>query len=564
MAAKHASSVQCERDSPPRILLLEPFYGGSHRQLIDLLQENVPCTTLFTLPASKWHWRARTSALYFASEIPTNHSFKLLFASSVLNLAELVALRPDLACLRKVLYFHENQLVYPVRKQQDRDFQYGYNQIISCLVADTVVFNSSYNQESFLASIASFMKLMPDRPRGLADKIRPKCKVVSFPINFPDGESVERAAPSAPTSTSLPPQDDKREYVSVAARLGKSEIAVEQKKGGKVTSDPISIWLEAKTASPRGDHDGQTGQNEESEDNPPANTDRCSGRGTQNGNMDVSNKKSEVQEKESKSSCVCDVHGHEQDSMQRSQITVRSIGDSVGLRCSGGNDEDTGGGAGGSCHSDALKEGQCCGSRFSYCTQDEEKVVHSSDARPLHIVWPHRWEHDKNPEELFDILFQLHDAGCEFHVSVLGETYQEIPPVFAEARERISSHILHWGYLPSKQDYYNVLSVADVVISTAHHEFFGVAMLEAVYLGCYPMCPNRLVYPEIFPSQYIYRTPTQLLKKLKRFCSRPDLARNHLCEVELSKYSWKHLKRDYLQLFDNDQMPSSECNAATS
>ena len=54
-----------------------------------------------------------------------------MFASSVLNLAELVALRPDFAQLKKVLYFHENQLIYPVRKQQDRDFQYGFNQILS-------------------------------------------------------------------------------------------------------------------------------------------------------------------------------------------------------------------------------------------------------------------------------------------------------------------------------------------------------------------------------------------------------------------------------------------------
>lgn len=56
---------------------------------------------------------------------------RVLFSSSVLNLCELVALRPDLARLKKVLYFHENQLVYPVRKDQERDFQYGYNQVLS-------------------------------------------------------------------------------------------------------------------------------------------------------------------------------------------------------------------------------------------------------------------------------------------------------------------------------------------------------------------------------------------------------------------------------------------------
>lgn len=60
-----------------------------------------------------------------------DYSYSILFASSVLPLHELLGLRPDLQKTRKVLYFHENQLIYPVRKVKDRDFQYGYNQILS-------------------------------------------------------------------------------------------------------------------------------------------------------------------------------------------------------------------------------------------------------------------------------------------------------------------------------------------------------------------------------------------------------------------------------------------------
>ena len=110
------------------------------------------------------HWRARTSALYFAQNISRKlGKLDILFCSSVLNLAELVALRPDVSQCRKIIYFHENQLVYPVKKsKEERDFQYGYNQILSALTANQILFNSEFNKSSFLQSISSFMKLQPD------------------------------------------------------------------------------------------------------------------------------------------------------------------------------------------------------------------------------------------------------------------------------------------------------------------------------------------------------------------------------------------------------------------
>lgn len=60
----------------------------------------------------------------------------------MLNLSELISLRKDLANSKKLVYFHENQLVYPTQLQstrnknqienkQQRDFQYGYNQILT-------------------------------------------------------------------------------------------------------------------------------------------------------------------------------------------------------------------------------------------------------------------------------------------------------------------------------------------------------------------------------------------------------------------------------------------------
>ena len=52
----------------------------------------------------------------------------------------------------------------------------------------------------------------------------------------------------------------------------------------------------------------------------------------------------------------------------------------------------------------------------------------------LKIAWPHRWEHDKNPESFFECLTRLKSDGFRFRVAVLGESYEEKPPVFDEFR----------------------------------------------------------------------------------------------------------------------------------
>lgn len=68
----------CRQAAPPpaRVLLLEPFYGGSHKQLLDLLSAHLDSCVAFTAPAKKWHWKARTSALDFSQRVTPNPAYR--------------------------------------------------------------------------------------------------------------------------------------------------------------------------------------------------------------------------------------------------------------------------------------------------------------------------------------------------------------------------------------------------------------------------------------------------------------------------------------------------------
>ncbi|MDF1545504.1 MAG: DUF3524 domain-containing protein [bacterium] len=142
------------------------------------------------------------------------------------------------------------------------------------------------------------------------------------------------------------------------------------------------------------------------------------------------------------------------------------------------------------------------------------------------ILWAARWEHDKNPTLFFDAVAELKKSGIDFRLAVLGENFSDVPEVFASARREFSDQIDHFGYLESRAEYEAALNEADIFVSTADHEFFGLSLIEAVDSGCWPLLPNRLSYPELIDdglspkeSPFFYDgTGQQLVSKLSFAC----------------------------------------------
>jgi glycosyltransferase involved in cell wall biosynthesis len=161
------------------ILFLEPFFGGSHKDFALGFKENCPhAVELITLPDRFWKWRMRGAALYFSHRIQDVSSYDLIIATDMMDVADFSALVGS-RCPPIWLYFHENQLAYPVRPGQKRDFHLGFTNIVSALAADQVIFNSSFHMNGFMEEAEKLIQKMPDfKPGWAIDTIRDKARVI--------------------------------------------------------------------------------------------------------------------------------------------------------------------------------------------------------------------------------------------------------------------------------------------------------------------------------------------------------------------------------------------------
>jgi len=172
----------------------------------------------------------------------------------------------------------------------------------------------------------------------------------------------------------------------------------------------------------------------------------------------------------------------------------------------------------------------------------QEQAEEKAGTQAQLILWNHRWEHDKGPEDFFRVLFRLADEGVPFRLALLGEHFSKVPSVFREAEERLAGRIVHSGYIDSRAAYLTMLSRADIVISTARQENFGISVVEAIRAGCRPLLPSRLSYPELIPDDFhgevLYRDAGDLEEKLRRLLNDPRRIPLPSLSGHMKRFDW--------------------------
>jgi glycosyltransferase involved in cell wall biosynthesis len=193
------------------------------------------------------------------------------------------------------------------------------------------------------------------------------------------------------------------------------------------------------------------------------------------------------------------------------------------------------------------------------------RSIDASEPDVLNIVWNHRWEYDKGPALLLAIVEELIASGLRFRLHLLGQRFRQAPAPLQQLQALLECHCAglgiepgHSGYIADRRAYCQLLASADVALSTALHDFQGLSLLEATALGCTPLAPRRLVYPEYLGPEFLYattedngeETPIEAhaaVQRLQDWARRKALGQT-LPKADVQRFRQSSLQTDYAAL----------------
>lgn len=100
-------------------------------------------------------------------------------------------------------------------------------------------------------------------------------------------------------------------------------------------------------------------------------------------------------------------------------------------------------------------------------------VKHQSTPKQNRVMWPHRYNADKQPEI-------AEDLSTDFDMVITQKMNL------------------------SKPDYYATMGTSKLIFSCALHENLGISVMEAVLTGAIPVVPDRCSYSEMYLDEFKY------------------------------------------------------------
>jgi glycosyltransferase involved in cell wall biosynthesis len=167
--------------------------------------------------------------------------------------------------------------------------------------------------------------------------------------------------------------------------------------------------------------------------------------------------------------------------------------------------------------------------------------------RPL-LLWNHRWEFDKRPDWFIAAVERLLSDGHDFDVALLGESRGN-ERTFDGLRDRLGPRCLAAGHQEQRADYEAWLERADIVVSCAAQEYFGISVAEAIHAGCYPVLPRDQVYPSLYGTRcrgaHFYDDPDGLAVLLAALLAGDTCG--HVCSLDrdVDAWCWPRLATDW-------------------
>ncbi len=169
------------------------------------------------------------------------------------------------------------------------------------------------------------------------------------------------------------------------------------------------------------------------------------------------------------------------------------------------------------------------------------------------LVWNHRREYDKGPNEFEKFLHILSIRNIPFSLILLGGAARNDHPAFSRIAHDFADSISFNGFATERQQYKRLLSGADFAPVFSIQDFFGISIMECAAAGVIPLLPRRLSYPELYGNigEIFYDSVEEIPEMMNRLTHERRSGISEKLQKCAASYDWEIMHTRYDREFEN-------------